>query len=87
MMALDVVAILERAMDDAIMTNFAGLCCLVTGSVIADALRTIRKGPSLVRNAGRWVLRRQRQILAVDLPHKLGAKFNSLFKLLFGLAL
>ena len=26
-------------------------------------------------------------ILAVDLPHKLGAKFNCLFKLLFGLAL
>ena len=52
-MALDVVAFLERAMDDAKATNFAGLYYLVTGSVIAGAPRTIRKGPSLIRNAGR----------------------------------
>ncbi len=44
MMALDVVAILERAMDDAIMTNFAGLYYPVTGSVTADAAQTLRKG-------------------------------------------
>ena len=43
-MALDVVAFLERATDDAITMNFAGLCCLVTGSVIAGAPRAIRKG-------------------------------------------
>ena len=52
-MALDVVAFLGRAMDDAMAMNFAGLCCLVTGSVIAGAPRTIRKGSSLIRNAGR----------------------------------
>jgi hypothetical protein len=46
-MALDVVAFLERATDDAITMNFAGLCCLVTGSVIAGAPRTIRKGRRL----------------------------------------
>ena len=43
-MALDVVAFLERAMDDAKATNFAGLCCLVTGRVIAGAGRALRKG-------------------------------------------
>ena len=43
-MALDVVAFLGRAMDDAMAMNFAGLCCLVTGSVIAGAPRAIRKG-------------------------------------------
>ena len=43
-MALDVVAFLERAMDDAKATNFAGLCCLVTESAIAGAPRALRKG-------------------------------------------
>ena len=43
-MALDVVAFLERAMDDAKAMNFAGLCCLVRGSVIAGAPRALRKG-------------------------------------------
>ena len=43
-MALDVVASLELATDDAKAMNFAGLCCLVTGSVIAGAPRAIRKG-------------------------------------------
>ena len=46
-MALDVVAFLGRVMDDAITMNFAGLCCLVTGSVIVGAARTLRKGSSL----------------------------------------
>ena len=46
-MALDVVAFLGRAMDDAMATNFAGLCCLVTENVIAGAPRTIRKGRRL----------------------------------------
>jgi len=46
-MALDVVAFLGRAMDDAMAMNFAGLCCLVTGSVIAGAPRAIRKGRRL----------------------------------------
>ena len=46
-MALDVVAFLGRAMDDARMTNFAGLYYLVTGSVIAGAPRAIRKGRRL----------------------------------------
>jgi hypothetical protein len=45
-MALDVVAFLGRAMDDAIMTNFAGLYYPVTGSVIVGAARTLRKGSS-----------------------------------------
>ena len=42
MIALDVVAFLERAMDDAIMTNFAGLYYLVMGNVTADAAQTLR---------------------------------------------
>jgi hypothetical protein len=42
-MALDVVASLGLATDDAKAMNFAGLCCLVRGSVIAGAPRTIRK--------------------------------------------
>ena len=42
-MALDVVAFLERAMDDAIMTIFAGLYYPVTGTVIVGAGRTPRK--------------------------------------------
>ena len=46
-MALDVVAFLERATDDAITMNFAGLCCLVTESAIAGAPRAIRKGRRL----------------------------------------
>jgi hypothetical protein len=46
-MALDVVAFLERAMDAAKAMNFAGLCCLVRGSVIAGAPRAIRKGRRL----------------------------------------
>ena len=46
-MALDVVASLELAMDDAKATNFAGLCCLVTESAIAGAPRAIRKGRRL----------------------------------------
>ena len=46
-MALDVVAFLERATDDAKAMNFAGLCCLVRGSVIAGAPRAIRKGRRL----------------------------------------
>jgi hypothetical protein len=46
-MALDVVAFLGLAMDDAIMTNFAGLYYPVTGSVIVGAARTLRKRSSL----------------------------------------
>ena len=46
-MALDVVAFLGLAMGDARAMNFAGLCCLVTESVIAGAPRTIRKGRRL----------------------------------------
>ena len=46
-MALDVVAFPERAREDAKAMNFAGLCCLVTGSVIAGAPRAIRKGRRL----------------------------------------
>jgi hypothetical protein len=46
-MALDVVAFLEHAMDDAKAMNFAGLCYPVTGSVIVGAARTLRKGSSL----------------------------------------
>jgi hypothetical protein len=42
-MALDVVARLGLATDDAKATNFAGLCCLVTESAIAGAPRAIRK--------------------------------------------
>jgi hypothetical protein len=42
-MALDVVASLGRATDAAKAMNFAGLCCLVTGSVIAGAPGAIRK--------------------------------------------
>jgi hypothetical protein len=52
-MALDVVASLELAMDDAKATNFAVLCCLVRGSVIAGVPRAIRKGSSLIRNVAR----------------------------------
>ena len=46
-MALDVVASLGLATDDAKAMNFAELCCLVTGSVIAGAPRAIRKGRRL----------------------------------------
>ena len=46
-MALDVVARLGLATDDAKATNFAGLCCLVTESAIAGAPRAIRKGRRL----------------------------------------
>jgi hypothetical protein len=46
-MALDVVASLGLATDDAKAMNFAGLCCLVRGSVIAGAPRAIRKGRRL----------------------------------------
>jgi hypothetical protein len=46
-MALDVVACLGLATDDARAMNFAGLCCLVSGSVIAAAPRAIRKGRRL----------------------------------------
>jgi hypothetical protein len=46
-MALDVVASLGLATDDARAMNFAGLCCLVRGSVIAGARRAIRKGRRL----------------------------------------
>src|SRR6476620_9461958 len=46
-MALDVVARLGLATDDAKATNFAGLCCLVTESAIAGAPRAIRKRPRL----------------------------------------
>jgi hypothetical protein len=42
-MALDVVASLGLATDDARAMNFAGLCCLVRGSVIAGAPQAIRK--------------------------------------------
>jgi hypothetical protein len=42
--------------------------------------------PSVCARASRY-LGVKGKILAVDLPHKLGAKFNCLFKLLFGLAL
>ena len=52
-MALDVVAFLEFATDDAKAMNFAGLYYLVTGSVIAGAPRTIRKGASLIEVAYR----------------------------------
>ena len=47
-MALDVVAFLGRAMDDAMAMNFAGLYYPVTGSVIAGAPRAIRKGQERV---------------------------------------
>jgi hypothetical protein len=53
MTALDVVAILERVMDDAIMTNFAGLYYPVTGSVTAGAPRAIRKDRRLSRPASK----------------------------------
>jgi hypothetical protein len=43
----DVVAFLGRAMDDAIMTNFAGLYYPMKGSVIVGVGRTLRKGSSL----------------------------------------
>jgi hypothetical protein len=46
-MALDVVARLGLATDDAKATNFAGLCCRVTESAIAGAPRAIRKGRRL----------------------------------------
>ena len=46
-MALDVAACLGLATDDAKPMNFAELCCLVTGSVIAGAPRAIRKGRRL----------------------------------------
>jgi hypothetical protein len=46
-MALDVVACLGLATDDARAMNFAGLCCLVRGSVIGGAPRAIRKGRRL----------------------------------------
>src|SRR6185295_6916235 len=46
-MALDVVARLGLATDDAKATNFAGLCCLVKESAIAGAPRAIRKGRRL----------------------------------------
>ena len=48
-MALDVVAFLERAMDDARTTNFAGLYYLVTESAIAGAPQALRKGRRLSR--------------------------------------
>ena len=51
-MALDVVASLGLATDDAKAMNFAELCCLVRGSVIADASQAIRKA-YLLRNVGR----------------------------------
>ena len=46
-MALDVVACLGLATDDARAMNFARLCCLVRGSVIGGAPRAIRKGRRL----------------------------------------
>jgi hypothetical protein len=47
-MALDVVAFLEHAIDDAKAMNFAGLCYPVTGSVIVQASNS-KTGSSFAR--------------------------------------
>ena len=70
-MALDVVARLGLATDDAKATNFAGLCCLVTESAIAGAPRSLRKGRVLSRCRKSWGLYSGADYRrAISLPHE-----------------